>query len=265
MKFILGITLLFFQFCTVHGQEIQHESAQSLYVEVYHDNILIGKATAFIIRPKEKYYLVTNYHVLSGKFADKDEWLPNSPNLAPNRIKIYHNGIKLGIHVAVWEPLINDEQNLWKEFKHGIGYADVAVLPLTDVNGVELHPVDYTSIAETLVRLGPTDRLFVIGFPNGMSGANNFPIWKSGIIASEPSLQQEQKPVIWLDMMGIGGMSGSPVYFIENNFIESNGNRAQTVEPVHLFAGIFSHGHPSIELAALWKASYLKSIFDNLP
>jgi len=60
---ICGITYLY-----SYEQPITKiESVQSLYIEIYRDNIRLGSATGFVICSKTKNYLVTNYHVVAIK------------------------------------------------------------------------------------------------------------------------------------------------------------------------------------------------------
>ena len=91
------------------------------------------------------------------------------------------------------------------------------------------------------------------------------PICKSGLIASEPDIDQENKPIIWLDIASFPGMSGSPVYFISDKLTFKNGGTMNMIGGTEtFFMGVFSHGQ-DINVGALWKGNYLKKIFQTLP
>jgi len=265
MRILILITLLF-QTIFSFGQLIQKETVQSLYIELYRDSTPLGSGTGFIIKSKTKNYLVTNYHVLTNKNPVTGQWLDPKIPIAPNRVAIVHNASKLGDHVIKWEKLLDKNGNpLWHETKINKEMVDVVELPLHDTTGIAIYPVAYNNIVPDSFVIAPTDRVFIIGFPLGLKSAPFFPIWKSGLIASEPEIDQENKPVVWIDVASFPGMSGSPTYIILNETTTKSGDRIMFVGHQTFFMGVFSHGHPNQVYGALWKASFLKDIFDKLP
>ena len=265
MRILILITLLF-QTIFSFGQLIQKETVQSLYIELYRDSTPLGSGTGFIIKSKTKNYLVTNYHVLTNKNPDTGQWLDPKIPIAPNRVAIVQNASKLGDHVIKWEKLLDKNGNpLWHETKINKEMVDVVELPLHDTTGIAIYPVAYNNIVPDSFAIAPTDRVFIIGFPLGLKSAPFFPIWKSGLIASEPEIDQENKPVVWIDVASFPGMSGSPTYIILNETTTKSGDRIMFVGHQTFFMGVFSHGHPNQVYGALWKASFLKDIFDKLP
>jgi hypothetical protein len=265
MKFTIFIFLCFspyLSFC----QTIQPETVQSLYLELYRDTTPVSSGTGFIIKSKTKNYLVTNYHVITNKNPVTRQWLDPKFPIAPNRIVIVQNATKLGDHIIKWERLLDDNGNpLWYQNQINNEIVDVVELPLHDTTGISIYPVPYENIVPDSFAVAPTDRVFIIGFPLGLKSAPFFPIWKSGLIASEPDINQENKPIVWIDVASFGGMSGSPTYLILNEATTRSGSRMMFVGHQTYFMGVFSHGHPNQVYGALWKASYLKNIFDKLP
>jgi hypothetical protein len=247
-------------------QLIQKETIQSLYLELYRDTTPIASGTGFIIKSKTRNYLVTNYHVVSNRNPVTGQWLDPKMPIAPNKIAIVQNAAKLGDHVIKWEKLLDEKGNpLWHQNTINNEMVDVIELPLQDTSGIEIYPVPYQNIAPDSFAIAPTDRVFIVGFPMGLKSAPFFPIWKSGLIASEPEIDQENKPIVWIDVASFGGMSGSPTYLILNETSTKNGGRMMFVGHLTFFMGVFSHGHPNQVYGALWKASFLKTIFDKLP
>ncbi|WP_421805419.1 S1 family peptidase [Flagellimonas sp.] len=268
LSFFLFILCVSFQ--TIKGQEqliSRLESVQSLYIEVYSDTLFLGKATGFVIKPKTQNYLITNWHVVSNKDPQTKKWLNPKLPLSPNKIRILHNSKTLGEYIIKGETLI-DQAGLkkFKEFTTGKHTVDVVAIPLIDtIPNVKLYPVDYKKTTATdSILVMPTDRVFVLGFPRGISSAPALPIWKSGLIASEPYIDQEEKPIIWIDIFGYGGMSGSPVYLITDKLAYMNGDKAFLNATTTYFMGVFSHGKFDISTGALWKASFLEKLFDSL-
>jgi hypothetical protein len=269
MKIKLQILIFF---CLFHIQNIlsqtitRIESLQSLYIETYLNKQKLGSATGFVIKSETQSYLVTNWHVVSNKDAKTKKWLNPKLHLSPNKIRILHNADKLGTYTIKEETLIDStNKTLFKEFKIGNNIVDVVAIPLKDtIPNVKLYPVNYKKTADSLVVM-PTDRVFILGFPKGVRSAPALPIWKSGLIASEPDIDQEGKPIIWIDILGYGGMSGAPVYLITDKIKYKNGSTSNLIGGTEtFFMGVFSHGRFDISTGALWKSSYLKTIFDSL-
>lgn len=197
------------------------ESLQSLYIQCFKDNRLLGSATGFIIKSKTQNYLITNYHVVTNKRPDNKQWLDTAVKISPNRIAIFQNDKIIGKTKVKWENLIDNNGNhTWYENTIGNEMVDVIELPLKDTNDIAIYPIDFTDCIDTSILFQPTNRIFVAGFPLALHSAPFFPIWKSGTIASEPYINQENKPIIWIDASTFPGMSGSPVYFVENDVIK---------------------------------------------
>ncbi len=248
------------------AQGIEKESAQSLYVEMYRDTMPLGSATGFIIKSKTRSYFITNYHVVTNKNPRNDQWLHSSLPISPNRLLILHNGKKLGEHVVKVEPLYNLKGNtLWNQYTINNEIVDVVALPLTDTSGVTIYDVQYKSNLDTMIAIAPTSQVFILGFPLGIRSASEFPIWKTGTIASEPEINQEKKPIIWVDASTFPGMSGSPVYIMGNQLAGRNGGMMMFSNRVSVFLGVFSHAQSQNVYGAMWKASYLRTLFDKLP
>ncbi|QIP14771.1 trypsin-like peptidase domain-containing protein [Spirosoma aureum] len=248
---------------------IRPETVKSLLLVSFKDTTEVGRGTGFVIKSKTRFYLITNWHVVTNKDPKTKNWIDKekAKQIEPNKLAIIHNGKNLGDHVIKWEAL-TDSKGLkqFKEYNLGAGMVDVIALPLKDtIPDLTIYTVDYHPLPDS-VYLSPTERLFVVGFPLGITSNSSFPIWKSGLIASEPDLDQEGKPIIWIDGVGYPGMSGSPVYFLTDKLIYKKGGSFNSVgPPITYFIGVYSHIYPSIGLGALWKGTYLKRLFDQLP
>src|SRR3989339_154636 len=226
MKLQFIITAIIMGFQLTMGQMITRiESVQSLYIEVFRNNTPLGSATGFVYKSSSQYYLITNWHVVTNKNPVTKDWLDSNMKISPNRIGIMQNAKQLGKYNFRFENLSDKDSNiLYKEFTIGKEMIDVVAIPLKDTLGdIILYPVDFSNEMDSLL-LQPTDRLFVLGFPKGISSAPFLPIWKSGLIASEPDIDQEGKPIIWLDIASYPGMSGSPVYLITDKLNYKNGS-----------------------------------------
>ncbi len=262
--------ILFFLPTIGWGQmpEIRLESVQSLLVHTPLTKKSGSIGTGFVIKSKTRYYLITNWHIVKHRNAWDNSWM-DTIHVTPDRIEIVHNARAIGHWTIRTEMLFdNNKKPLYFEFKSGKSVVDVVAIPLNDTVGLGLYPVNY-SLTYSELRIKPTDMVFVVGFPKGVkiSESRNeyFPVWKSGTIASEPDIDEGGKPIMWVDLQGFGGMSGSPVYYITKEFEKRNGSTHRTFKSQTFFLGVFSHGIPEINLGALWKSTFLKEKFDSLP
>ena len=57
------------------------------------------------------------------------------------------------------------------------------------------------------------DEVFILGFPYKIGNASQIPIWKRGSVASEPELDCDNLPKLFVDTASRPGMSGSPVIY----------------------------------------------------
>ncbi len=243
------------------------ESVQSLYIEAHFNDTPLSSATGFVIKSKTRYYLITNWHVASNKDPKTKTWIDPKVPISPNKIKIVHNSDTLGNYTITTENLLDKTGKvLFHQFEINSEMVDVVAIPLTDtIKNINIYPVVYSQTYDSLT-ISPTDRVFVLGFPLGLYAAPVMPIWKSGLIASEPDIDQEGKPIIWIDILGYGGMSGSPVYYITDKLSYKNGSATSLLGGSQtFFMGVFSHGRFDISTGALWKSTYLKKLFDSLP
>lgn len=248
------------------SQNIQLQSLESLYIETAKDGRRILQGTGFIIKPDSTYYLITNWHMVTNKKTWDHTWVDTSNKIEPNEIYINHRSSR-GINFIepVLEKLIQDNGiKNYEEFKIKDQIIDVVAIPLKNVSSkkLEFYPLDYKNTYDG-TGIIPTELITVIGYPDGVRSSLIFPIWKSGTVASEPIFDQGGLPIILVDLLGIGGMSGSPVYYVREDSDPKHGNFISGAKFFY-FLGVFSHGNPNIQLGVLWKSTYLQKLFDSL-
>lgn len=269
-KIILFIIAFSILSINIFGQSIisRIESLQSLHIETYRDNKPLKTATGFIIFNKNKYYLITNWHVVTNKNSWNKKWIDNTIQVEPNKLKIFHviNENIVKYQIVNLEDF--DGTKYYKEYQFNTEMVDVVSIPIFNQPGIKYYPVDYKTNQKDIY-LEPTERIFICGFPLGKHSAPYLPIWKSGLIASEPEIDQQNKPIMWIDVESFGGMSGSPTYYISSN-IKYKPKDNKTTSTSNLFGtstffiGIFSHRIDSIGIGCLWKAPFLEKLFDEL-
>jgi V8-like Glu-specific endopeptidase len=283
-KYLLLILILIIGHQFVNGQvsndtvyrHVEKESFASLYLEIYDHDIKLGSATGFVIKPKNTYYLVTNYHVLSNKDPKTKAFIPGHSQRIPDRVRIRYTVLNPpGDSVIVWENLLDDKNKpLWHSDTINNEMIDVVELPLKNSKPILITPVDYITGANKDLCISPTEKVVIVGYPFGISDDIKHPIWQTGFIATEPDISQNGKPIVFVDVSAFPGMSGSPVYYVTNSIIcRHKEPEMYTGCGVRIFVGVFSmvqfYGSPEFPMpfiyGVFWKTSALKNIFDRLP
>ena len=234
----------------------------SFYVETFFDDTYVTNATAFFYKHGDEIYLVSNWHIFSGRISIPDSngiYQPNHEQMAiPNKIKVWvhgwdFHGKKYPDYPICWEfPIIDqDNNNLYieKQLKDGT-YIDVAMLPIKNKfihNGKDYGiPICVNNAIppefENQYTLHPTDDIYIIGFPFGNLNHQYMPIWKRGSIAQDLRIQNYR---YYIDTATRSGMSGSPIYRIItdiNSLLKSEKGQIMHSELVYKaeFIGIYS-------------------------
>lgn len=238
-------------------------STQSLYLVLTKGNKELGRATGFVVEKNKKRYLITNWHVLSGRDPRTNQ--PIDPNgETPDRVYVVHHAKKLGTWVAKPKPeMLYDKrgERTWIEHKNGRA-VDVVALPLKNLTkDVQIHPLDL-SLADADVVPQVAMSVSIIGFPLGLTSARLFPIWKTGHIASDPDLDYNSEPLFLIDATTRGGMSGSPVVLrTTGGYKKKDGKYVSLSGPVTLFLGVYSGRiHKDSEIGKVWRPRLIKEM-----
>ncbi|MGA2990675.1 MAG: serine protease [Candidatus Korobacteraceae bacterium] len=250
----------------VSAQQINIDplSVRSVLLQLSSSGQVIATGTGFIVHKAQTDYLVTNWHVMTGRRPDNGAPLDSSGR-TPDEIRVLHNVKgKLGSWKWESEPLFQNGQPRWIEHKRG-RVVDVAFLPLTKTQNVEIYPTDL-ELRKTPIRLLPAGTVSIIGFPFGRSSFLGLPIWKTGSIASDPDIDYDNLPEFLVDATVRPGMSGSPVYARRiGSYMDENGNTNIITGSADRFVGIFAGVIDQYsEVGRVWKASAILDIYDNL-
>jgi len=230
-------------------------SGQSLYLELTTLGQSLGTATGFVVESSGRHYLITNWHVVSGRHPETNA-IVSSTGAVPDEIRIVHHGHTLGSWTVRTEPLQDENKNnLWLEHPYG-RQVDVVALPLQAIDDdVHIYPFDL-SLADTDMIPQVAMPISIIGFPLGLASAGAFPIWKTGHIASDPDLDYNDLPAFLIDATTRGGMSGSPVVLrLLGGYSTRSGSIIMTqTRPSTLFLGVYSGRiHGESEIGVVWR------------
>ncbi|MBR0899107.1 trypsin-like peptidase domain-containing protein [Bradyrhizobium tropiciagri] len=201
----------------------------------------VGNATGFVWKDREQHYLITNWHVVSGRNARTGD---QTAIARPNMVRAMFNTRIMNFGKKTYEISIRDADHkpLWYWHPVRGRGSDVVAIPLP-IDGddpiVNLYPINVLkSEGDLAVRIGMD--VYILGYPFGAEPPG-FPVWKRGSIASEPDLTRIGTGYILVDTASRPGMSGAPV--IRRSWgvhlLEQDAT-SQTSWPESKFIGIYS-------------------------
>ena len=240
-------------------------SLSTVPITPFFNDLQLPEATGFIWKRRERFYLITNWHVVSAlDLFTKMHLLKGGSR--PNKFRC-HILVRVGEY---WhEPIdvpIRDEndQPLW------------LIHPAQEMRAIDIValPFDYDSL-KTKVTLLPVNELapgkiaimigmdvFILGYPFG-SKPPAFPVWKRGSIASEPDLVR-----VSTGYYSRPGMSGSPVILRSwsNHILESNmWTTSNDQLPIDRIIGVYSGRlrPEGAQIGIAWHVEYIDQIIDG--
>jgi hypothetical protein len=242
---------------------IDEFSTKPLYLETYLDDVKIGVATGFVVKKNNSYYLITNWHVVTGRNPYDNRLLSDTGIADPNVLKVWFHGPKLGHWIQKEINIIDRDGNkLWLEHERG-KEIDVVAIPLELSSDVKIYDIDL-ALAEFDIMLYPSEAVSIIGFPEGLTSGGKFPIWKTGHIASDIDIDWDGKPAFLIDATTKSGMSGSPVIAKRVSIYQTS--KGNVVGNAVKFLGIYSGreiGASGIEVGFVWKPRVISEILSS--
>lgn len=189
---------------------VDYWSLAAVPVKADREDHPLGHGSAFFHMWHDQTYLVTAWHVLSGRHFQTGQSL--CPTGAwPTHLTIWWNpdGRPGAAKEAQRIPLHSEDgEPRWVEIKRGSEWIDVAILPVDVPAGMQAYPVN--ELPEGPINQGMGGDLFIIGFPM-RDQPLQLPIWKRASLASEPEIPEALQPYQLVDTASRKGMSGAPV------------------------------------------------------
>lgn len=204
-------------------------------LQMYDEQGAISTGSAFFFEVDNEWFLITNWHNVSGKnFLTKEPLRDDCcfPTRLIAKLSSYEVGDSVGSFgiVPCEVPIYggSDHEPLWFEHPEISSRCDVIALPMERPESCPRFMHNAANrISEIRIPVEPGGTVFIIGFPRGISVGFGLPLWKSGYIASEPhydiTIGGEQweygglrggikLPAFFIDSQTREGMSGSPVF-----------------------------------------------------
>jgi hypothetical protein len=210
-------------------------------------DVELSEATAFfysdIISNPPGLWLVSNWHVFSGRHISHPNKALKDNGAIPNRIKIQVMKLLPNDVVELHYQFANlydaNGKAIW--FQHrSKSEVDVAAINLGQgLKDFEVAGINKKARYDMKIEIG--NDVFILGYPLGFSHFIKTPIWKRGSIASEPHAETpESRNRIVIDATTRSGMSGSPVILREKtHYISESGEIRQHMNASR-FLGVYS-------------------------
>jgi hypothetical protein len=221
--------------------KIDAYSLSTVPIEVCANGSSFAHATGFVWKSGEQHYLITNWHVVTGRNAQTGKM--EAP-VEPDMLRLLFNVRVQNCGKQQYDITIRDEDRrpLWLAHPVRQRGSDIVAIPLPmrgDDPIVNMHPINILkSEADLAVRIGMD--VFILGYPFG-SPPPGYPVWKRGSIASDPDLTRIGAGYMLVDTASRPGMSGAPVirrswgtHLLEDDAISSD------TTPQSKFIGIYS-------------------------
>lgn len=236
------------------------------------DDKVLATGTAFFTSVGKRVLLVTNKHNVTGKNPQTEEHLDKKFGDVPNAMSVLipiTSQKDEGFVCENWRwfhiPLYVDgdeEKPAWVE--HPDKQVDLVGFKFNprEVNIKNLIlPADGTDLAMQVC-----NRVNVIGYPFGVS-TDNFPIWSTGYIASEPAIDVNEKPLMYIDSRTRQGQSGAPVvrFFHPGETVHIDGKSYMAKQPQVYLLGIYSGRiHCESDIGMVWKKRAIIELFESV-
>lgn len=257
---------------------ISLSSVKLITKRVYEDGGLGGTASssAFWWRHGGTPYIVTNWHCLTGRNPQTDQPLGSFlPNRLEYSFKYRINDPDIdGVTIFSGSRELHFPEEggqLWYEHRRGRS-VDVVVLPV-ETRLTEAAEICCINDADFQTTYAPKigDDCYIVGHPEGFSGALESPIWKRGSVASLPGLDFEGSPVFLIDTVGNRGLSGSPVIVRKSGVYDPTPGPALSLQGIvgewenfiGIYAGRMSDSGIGSQLGRIWKAEVIQEIIEN--
>jgi hypothetical protein len=187
-------------------------------LEMLVDGQFLGGGTGFFYKHNSKWYVVTNWHVLSGR--DPSNGQPRHSSAAvPNQCRFYFASLtEAGIR---WEAVtysLAHSSNTATWLQHPVeGQAvDIAALPIEEIHTGKAKDLQDPggNAPDMFIDLGA--EVFLPGYPLGLSANGLMAIWKRASVASSLEFGEGINRYFYVDTATREGMSGAPCLAISN-------------------------------------------------
>src|SRR5258708_2942636 len=206
----------------------------------------IATATGFFFTNENKLYLVTNRHVVRD---DQNRLFPDKL-----RLRLHTNAQDHTQNADYDVSLYRDKKSVWRE-KPGVDLVAVE-LPTQEMSRFVLTALAPSFLPPEDLVVAPGDELLIVRYPPAFSDVvRNYPIVRTGAVASSYPTPFQGQPYFLVDARLHPGTSGSPVLAKPTNTMRKSSTTV--VGDYHIFflgvnSGEVNFGGESSGLNAIW-------------
>jgi hypothetical protein len=206
----------------LNNPAIDDYSFRAMRVEMLFNDTVLAIGTAFTYTRDNASFLVTTWHNVTGKHNQTGQLLSPATGAMPNVLRfslrtgpIRRAEVATENKALVALSLYEADGTTPKWLVHPEHGREVDVIALRlspetiSLPQFTFAPINLAANVDLPIAEGAD--VFVLGYPEGLTGGLEFPIWKRGTIASIPSLDYDGLPLMLVDTMTGKGMSGAPV------------------------------------------------------
>jgi trypsin-like peptidase len=235
---------------------------------------VISSGTGFLYESEGAHYMVTNWHNVTGRNPLTGACLSETLAVPDVISTMFRLKDRPGYGRREEIPLYLDDQMrapAWYEHPSHGSAVDVVVIPLPKAvtDAYQLFPLNAIPF-DTQFKEVVADEAFVVGYPFSETTYLQLPIWKRASIASEPDVDLDQLPKLFIDTATRPGLSGSPVIMRRVGIHGMKGDKptgSEMIGQIQSFLGIYSGRVGADELKAqlgiVWKARVLSEIINS--
>jgi hypothetical protein len=254
---------------------IDQYSLTTVPLELCANGHVIGIATGFIWTRHDKNYLITNWHVVTGRNAETGDLDRDAP-ARPDIIKAHFNMRVMDFGKQKREIRLRDDDHnpLWYAHPLYQRSRDVVAIPLDVLDECkEINPYPINSFANPWADTGGLWAgigmdVFILGYPFGFQ-MPGFPVWKRGSIASELDLANFGAGYFLVDTASRPGMSGAPVILRSwGTHLMANGDMITDQSIQTKIMGVYSgrlhtKANTDAQLGMVWPGRIIDEIIDG--
>lgn len=235
----------------------------------------LASGTGFIYEKDSIFYLVTNWHNVSGRDSNTQACLHTSgaiPNKISTLFRIEDNlGECKRENIELYEDINTLERPVWLEHPTYKKKVDVVAIPIkSEISSkYKLFPINKISF-DSEFKTEIADESFVIGYPFSDITYLQLPIWKKASVASEPGVNLDQLPKMYIDTATRSGLSGSPVIMqrigihgMVNGEIKSDSIIGRVRNFIGIYSGRIGEDEFKAQLGIVWKKEVLEEIINS--
>lgn len=233
----------------------------------------LGTGTGFVAFGDERSYLVTNWHVLTGRDPLTDEPIGSSsanPSYVEAHVIVVSGPDRIPAKVR-YDLRLYDDEGRARWLVHPTLGREIDVVafefgPAYPARKEDFMPYEVAE-PEDPALFSPTSEVSIVGFPFDLDQRIELPVWTRASIATEPELDFEGKPCFLVDARARAGQSGSPViaYWTPERMKFTRGGNikighGESWELLGIYSGRISE---TSDLGRVWKREAIRAVLEG--